>query len=60
MAARGGLLAEVTWSWPFEAGGEPDPQVLLQGTVSAASVLAVVGGNPASPAPVTTRGAGQE
>ncbi|MDP9868632.1 MULTISPECIES: hypothetical protein [Streptosporangium] len=54
VAARGGLLAEVTWAWPFEADGEPDPHVLLQGTVSATSVLAAVGGDPAKSALATT------
>ncbi|MGN9840016.1 hypothetical protein ACTMTI_18000 [Nonomuraea sp. H19] len=54
VAARGGLLAEVTWAWPFEVDGEPDPHVLLQGTVSATSVLATVGGDPARPLPAAT------
>ncbi|MGW3348838.1 hypothetical protein ACWDA3_36550 [Nonomuraea rubra] len=49
VAARGGLLAEVTYAWPFEADGEPDPRVLRQGTASATAVLAAVGGNPAGP-----------
>ncbi|MBT2233726.1 hypothetical protein [Nonomuraea sp. NEAU-A123] len=51
VAARGGLLAEVTWAWPFEAGGEPARHVLLQGAMSATSVLAAIGGDPALPAP---------
>ncbi|MET7332173.1 hypothetical protein [Nonomuraea sp. NPDC005650] len=54
VAARGGLLAEVTWAWAFEVDGVPDPQVLSQGTASATSVLAAVGGDPARSAPVTT------
>ncbi|MEV3984518.1 hypothetical protein [Nonomuraea sp. NPDC049758] len=55
VAARRGLLAEVTWAWPFEMDGEPDPHVLLQGTASATSALAAVGGAPArsAPAPAT-------
>ncbi|MEV5499715.1 hypothetical protein AB0M50_30380 [Nonomuraea fuscirosea] len=32
VAARGGLLAEVTWAWPFDAGAGPGRQALLQGT----------------------------
>lgn len=52
VAARGGLLAEVTWAWPFEAGGEPGRHALLQGTASAASALAAAGGDPSRPAPV--------
>jgi hypothetical protein len=54
VAARGGLLAEVTWAWPFEVDGEPVPQVLLQGTRLGTSVLAAVGGDPARPSPATT------
>ncbi|GGQ33453.1 hypothetical protein [Streptosporangium pseudovulgare] len=53
VAARGGLPAEVTWAWPFEVDGEPDPYVLLQGTASATSVPAAVGGHPARSTPVT-------
>ncbi|MEV0313104.1 hypothetical protein [Nonomuraea fuscirosea] len=53
VAARGGLLAEVTWTWPFEVGAGPGRQVLLQGTASATSVLGAVGGDPAGPAPAT-------
>ncbi|MEW1845899.1 hypothetical protein AB0392_48795 [Nonomuraea angiospora] len=53
VAARGGLLAEVTWAWPYEVDGEPDPLVLRQGTASATAVLAAVGGDPAGSAPVT-------
>ncbi|MGP3937382.1 hypothetical protein [Nonomuraea sp. KM88] len=62
VAARGGLLAEVTWAWPFEPGGEPDRRPLLRGTVTAASVLAAVGGDRAGPAPAaaTTRSAAAE
>ncbi|MGW2214454.1 hypothetical protein ACWCSD_05665 [Nonomuraea sp. NPDC001684] len=48
VAARRGLPAEVTWAWPFEMDGEPDPRVLLQSTASATSVPAAVGGAPAS------------
>ncbi|NUP01006.1 MAG: hypothetical protein HOW59_24105 [Nonomuraea sp.] len=51
MAARGGLLAEVSWGWPFEAGGEPDLRPLNRGIASAGSVLATVGGVPARPVP---------
>ncbi|MGW4404742.1 hypothetical protein ACWEJ6_11955 [Nonomuraea sp. NPDC004702] len=51
VAARRGLSAEVTWAWPFEMDGEPDPRVLLQGTASATSVPAAVGGDPARSAP---------
>ncbi|MFI6633184.1 hypothetical protein ACIBI7_30250 [Nonomuraea fuscirosea] len=53
VAARGGLLAEVTWAWPFEVSAGPGWQVLLQGTASATSVLGAVGGDPAGPAPAT-------
>ncbi|MEO3890759.1 hypothetical protein [Nonomuraea sp. B5E05] len=62
VAARGGLLAEVTWAWPFEPGGEPDRRPLLRGAVTAASVLAAVGGDRTGPAPAaaTTRSAAAE
>ncbi|MEV4752696.1 hypothetical protein ACFQVD_08960 [Streptosporangium amethystogenes subsp. fukuiense] len=57
VAARGALLAEVSWAWAFEAGGRPGQSPLLQGTEAAASVLAAVGGAPSAPAPagVTSR-----
>ncbi len=51
VATRGALLAEVSWAWPFEAGGRPDPRPLHEGTAAAASVLAAVGGAPTAPAP---------
>ncbi len=54
VATRGALLAEVSWAWPFEAGGRPDPRPLHEGTAAAASVLAAVGGVPTVPAPTGT------
>ncbi|MEV1248544.1 hypothetical protein [Nonomuraea sp. NPDC049750] len=51
VAARGALLAEVSWDWEFEAGGLPGRPPLLQGAAVATSVLAAVGGAPTSPAP---------
>ncbi|MGW5158045.1 hypothetical protein ACWEPN_21425 [Nonomuraea wenchangensis] len=49
VAARGPLLAEVSWDWEFEAGGLPGRAPLHQGAVVARSVLAAVGGDPARP-----------
>ncbi|WP_344219893.1 hypothetical protein [Nonomuraea bangladeshensis] len=54
VAARGGLLAEVSWGWPFAAGGEPDLRPLNQGVALAGSVLAAVGGVSARPVPAPT------
>ncbi|GGQ22317.1 hypothetical protein GCM10010140_60770 [Streptosporangium pseudovulgare] len=54
VAARGGLPAEVTWAWPFEVDGEPDPYVLLQGTASATSVPAAVGREGSGRSPCST------
>ncbi|MER7368982.1 hypothetical protein [Nonomuraea wenchangensis] len=51
VAARGTLLAEVSWDWEFEAGGLPGREPLHQGAVVARSVLAAVGGDPTRPAP---------
>ncbi|GAA3073949.1 hypothetical protein [Streptosporangium carneum] len=51
VAARGALLAEVSWEWEFEAGGVPGRPPLFQGAEVAASVLAAVGGDPTGPAP---------
>ncbi|MEU4516942.1 hypothetical protein AB0G05_46295 [Nonomuraea wenchangensis] len=50
VAARGTLLAEVSWDWEFEAGGLPGRAPLRQGAVVARSVLAAVGGDPGRPA----------
>ncbi|WP_031170564.1 hypothetical protein [Streptosporangium roseum] len=57
VAARGALLAEVSWEWEFEAGGIPGRLPLLQGAAAAASVLAAVGGDPTNPAPSDARSA---
>lgn len=51
VAARGALLAEVSWEWEFEAGGVPGRPPLHRGAAAARSVLAAVGGAPAGPAP---------
>ncbi|WP_101790843.1 hypothetical protein [Nonomuraea indica] len=51
MAARGALLAEVSWEWEFEAGGVLGRPPLHRGATAARSVLAAVGGATAGPAP---------
>ncbi|MEU6738530.1 hypothetical protein [Streptosporangium sandarakinum] len=51
VAARGPLLAEVSWYWPIEQGTRFDPHWVGQGDQAARSVLAAIGGAPARPAP---------
>ncbi|MEV4108491.1 hypothetical protein [Nonomuraea sp. NPDC049695] len=54
VAARGPLLAEVSWYWPTEYGEGPAPEEVSQGVAAVASVLAAVGGDPEGRSPGST------
>ncbi|NJP98470.1 hypothetical protein HCN51_55165 [Nonomuraea sp. FMUSA5-5] len=54
VAARGSLLAEVSWYWPTGYGEGPDADGVRQGVAAVASVLATVGGDPDGPSPGVT------
>lgn len=51
VARRGGLLAEVSWSWPDDFDGEVDWAAQGQGVAAATAILAAVGGDAAAAAP---------
>ncbi|GAA3213107.1 hypothetical protein [Nonomuraea helvata] len=54
VAARGPLLAEVSWYWATEYGEGPAPEEVSQGAAAVASVLAAVGGDPEGRGPEST------